>query len=103
MGRIGEVVCRTWQTADKMKALRGKLPEDADSNDNFRVMRYIAKYTINPALAHGIASYVGSVTRGKMADLVLWKPSFFGAKPEMVIKGGQAICAQIGKSPTSCC
>lgn len=68
MGRIGEVVCRTWQTADKMKALRGKLPEDADSNDNFRVMRYIAKYTINPALAHGIASYVGSVTVSVMVN-----------------------------------
>ncbi|CAN7983762.1 unnamed protein product, partial [Ixodes hexagonus] len=98
MGRIGEVVSRTWQTADKMRLVRGKLDEDSLNNDNFRVKRYIAKYTINPALAHGIDSYVGSVEPGKMADLVLWKPALFGAKPEMVIKGGQAISAQIGQA-----
>lgn len=96
MGRIGEVVSRAWQTADKMKICRGKLKEDSSSNDNFRVLRYLAKYTINPALAHGIDYYVGSVTPGKIADLVLWKPSLFGAKPETVMKGGQIISAQIG-------
>ncbi|XP_042146919.1 urease isoform X3 [Ixodes scapularis] len=101
MGRIGEVVSRTWQTADKMRLFRGKLDEDSPKNDNFRVKRYIAKYTINPALAHGIASYVGSVEPGKMADLVLWKPALFGAKPELVIKGGQIISAQIGLANAS--
>ena len=88
MGRIGEVICRTWQTADKMKLQRGKLKEDAADNDNFRVKRYVAKYTINPALTHGISEHVGSVEVGKLADLVLWKPAFFGVKPELVIKGG---------------
>src|ERR1043166_818847 len=88
MGRIGEVICRTWQTADKMKKQRGKLKQDSPGNDNFRVKRYIAKYTINPAITHGISDHVGSVEAGKLADLVLWKPAFFGAKPEMVIKGG---------------
>ena len=88
MGRIGEVICRTWQTADKMKLQRGKLPQDSANNDNFRVKRYVAKYTINPALTHGIGEHVGSVEVGKLADLVLWKPAFFGVKPEMVIKGG---------------
>jgi len=88
MGRIGEVICRTWQTADKMKLQRGKLAEDSADNDNFRVKRYIAKYTINPAITHGISSLVGSITVGKLADLVLWKPAFFGVKPELVIKGG---------------
>ena len=88
MGRIGEVICRTWQTADKMKAQRGKLPQDSPNNDNFRVKRYVAKYTINPAITHGISSEVGSVEVGKLADLVLWKPAFFGVKPEIVIKGG---------------
>ena len=88
MGRIGEVICRTWQTADKMKRQRGKLPQDAADNDNFRVKRYIAKYTINPAITHGISSVVGSVEVGRLADLVLWKPAFFGVKPELIIKGG---------------
>jgi urease subunit alpha len=88
MGRIGEVVTRTWQTAHKMKVQRGPLPEDSARNDNHRAKRYIAKYTINPALTHGIATDTGSIEPGKLADLVLWKPAFFGAKPEMVIKGG---------------
>ena len=88
MGRIGEVICRTWQTADKMKGQRGKLPQDSTNNDNFRVKRYVAKYTINPAITHGISGEVGSVEVGKLADLVLWKPAFFGVKPEIVIKGG---------------
>ena len=78
MGRVGEVVLRTWQTADKMKRQRGRLPEDEGDNDNFRVKRYVAKYAINPALSHGIADYVGSIEAGKMADLVLWQPAFFG-------------------------
>ena len=81
MGRIGEVICRTWQTADKMKRQRGKLSEDAPDNDNFRAKRYIAKYTINPAITHGIRETVGSIEVGKLADLVLWKPAFFGVKP----------------------
>jgi urease subunit alpha len=88
MGRIGEVICRTWQTADKMKQQRGKLKEDAADNDNFRVKRYIAKYTINPAISHGVSEIIGSLEVGKLADLVLWKPAFFGVKPELVIKGG---------------
>src|SRR5262245_9172529 len=88
MGRIGEVICRTWQTADKMKKQRGKLPEEPAENDNYRAKRYIAKYTINPAIAHGINGTVGSVEVGKLADLVLWKPAFFGIKPELIIKGG---------------
>src|SRR5689334_16653278 len=88
MGRIGEVICRTWQTADKMKHQRGKLKEDNPGNDNFRVKRYIAKYTINPAITHGISEHVGSIEAGKLADLVLWKPAFFGVKPELIIKGG---------------
>ena len=88
MGRVGEVVIRTWQTADKMKQQRGRLPAEQGDNDNVRVKRYIAKYTINPAIAHGIAEYVGSIEVGKMADLVLWKPAFFGVKPEMIVKGG---------------
>jgi urease subunit alpha len=88
MGRVGEVVLRTWQTADKMKQQRGRLPEEQGDNDNVRVKRYVAKYTINPAIAHGIAEYVGSIEVGKMADLVLWKPAFFGVKPEMIVKGG---------------
>ena len=88
MGRIGEVVTRTWQTAHKMKIQRGPLPEDSSRNDNHRAKRYIAKYTINPAITHGLASEIGSVESGKLADLVLWKPAFFGAKPEMVVKGG---------------
>lgn len=88
MGRIGEVVTRTWQTAHKMKVQRGPLPGDSARNDNFRAKRYVAKYTINPAITHGIADNVGSIEPGKLADLILWKPAFFGAKPEMVIKGG---------------
>jgi urease subunit alpha len=88
MGRIGEVVTRTWQTAHKMKTQRGALQEDSPRNDNFRVKRYVAKYTINPAITHGISGEVGSIEVGKLADLVLWKPAFFGVKPEIVIKGG---------------
>jgi urease subunit alpha len=88
MGRVGEVVLRTWQTAHKMKVQRGPLPEDSPRNDNHRAKRYVAKYTINPAIAHGMASEIGSIEPGKLADLVLWKPAFFGAKPETVVKGG---------------
>ena len=97
MGRVGEVITRTWQTAHKMKVQRGYLGEDADTNsDNFRVKRYISKYTINPAISHGISKYVGSIEPGKMADIVLWKPSMFGAKPELIIKGGMIIAARMG-------
>ncbi|UCE31999.1 MAG: urease subunit alpha [Burkholderiales bacterium] len=96
MGRVGEVVSRTWQTAHKMKVQRGALPEDRGRNDNFRVRRYIAKYTINPALTHGIASHVGSIEPGKWADLVLWRPAFFGVKPSMIIKGGTIAYALMG-------
>ncbi|MEM7035032.1 MAG: urease subunit alpha [Chloroflexota bacterium] len=88
MGRVGEVISRTWQTGHKMKVQRGALPEDSERNDNHRAKRYIAKYTINPALAHGIAHEVGSIEPGKLADIVLWKPAFFGVKPEIVVKGG---------------
>jgi len=101
MGRIGEVICRTWQTADKMKRQRGKLPGESPDHDNLRVRRYIAKYTINPAIAHGIAPHVGSVTVGKMADLVLWKPAFFGVKPELIIKGGFIAGAMMGDGNAS--
>jgi urease subunit alpha len=109
MGRVGEVILRTWQTAHKMKVQRGWLsPQDSlthteqnDRNDNFRAKRYIAKYTINPALTHGIANYVGSVEVGKLADLVLWKPAFFGVKPELVIKGGMIAWAQMGDANAS--
>jgi len=96
MGRIGEVITRTWQTADKMKQQRGRLPEESGDNDNVRIKRYLSKYTINPALAHGMAHIIGSVEKGKLADLVLWKPAFFGAKPEMVIKGGVIAWSQMG-------
>jgi urease subunit alpha len=97
MGRVAEVITRTWQTADKMKKQRGPLPEDeANNNDNFRTKRYVAKYTINPAITHGISEYVGSIETGKLADLVLWKPAFFGAKPEMIIKGGMIIASKMG-------
>ncbi len=96
MGRVGEVVIRTWQTADKMKSQRGSLPEDSSRNDNFRVRRYIAKYTINPAIAHGISHIVGSLEVGKWADLVIWKPAFFGVKPALVIKGGSIALAAMG-------
>ncbi|UWQ93938.1 urease subunit alpha (plasmid) [Rhodobacteraceae bacterium M382] len=96
MGRVGEVLIRTWQTADKMKKQRGSLPEETGNNDNFRVRRYIAKYTINPAIAHGIAHEIGSIEEGKRADLVLWNPAFFGVKPEMVLLGGTIVMAQMG-------
>src|SRR6201996_7451345 len=88
MGRVGEVITRTWQTAHKMREQRGPLPGERSGSDNLRVKRYLAKYTINPAIAHGIAPHVGSVTVGKLADLVLWRPAFFGLRPELVIKGG---------------
>ncbi|MGE0700532.1 MAG: urease subunit alpha [Hyphomicrobiaceae bacterium] len=97
MGRIGEVIIRTWQTAHKMKVQRGPLPEDKGSgNDNFRARRYIAKYTINPAIAHGVSRHIGSIEPGKMADLVLWSPAFFGVKPDMVLKGGMIAAAPMG-------
>tara|TARA_R110001592_G_scaffold255672_3_gene519448 strand:+ start:22 stop:1725 length:1704 start_codon:yes stop_codon:yes gene_type:complete len=96
MGRVGEVVCRTWQTAHKMKVQRGPLAEDSSGNDNFRARRYISKYTINPAIAHGISHEVGSIAVGKLADLVLWKPAFFGIKPSMIIKGGAIAAAPMG-------
>jgi urease subunit alpha len=96
MGRVGEVIQRTWQTAHKMKASRGPLGEDALGHDNFRVKRYVAKYTINPALTHGIAKFVGSVEPGKLADLALWKPAFFGVKPALVLKGGAIAAAPMG-------
>jgi urease subunit alpha len=98
MGRVGEVVLRTWQLADKMKKQRGKLEGDTERGDNFRIKRYISKYTINPALAHGVADYIGSIEIDKVADLVLWVPAFFGVKPYMVLKGGQAVSSLIGDS-----
>jgi urease subunit alpha len=101
MGRIGEVICRTWQTADKMKKQRGPLPGDDRGDDNDRVRRYVAKYTINPAIAHGISREVGSIEVGKLADLVLWKPAFFGVKPELVIKGGFIAGAMMGDGNAS--
>jgi urease subunit alpha len=96
MGRVGEVVIRTWQTAHKMKVQRGALREDAAGHDNFRVKRYVAKYTINPAIAHGISHVVGSVEVGKLADLVLWKPACFGVKPSLILKGGMIAAAAMG-------
>ncbi|MBA3594060.1 MAG: urease subunit alpha [Polaromonas sp.] len=96
MGRVGEVIIRTWQTAHKMKVQRGKLPEDTERNDNFRAKRYISKYTINPALAHGISHEVGSIEVGKWADLVVWKPAFFGIKPALILKGGFIAMAAMG-------
>jgi urease subunit alpha len=96
MGRVGEVLIRTWQTADKMKKQRGRLADETGDNDNLRVRRYIAKYTINPAIAHGIADEIGSVAKGKRADLVLWSPAFFGVKPDMVLLGGTIVMAQMG-------
>jgi urease subunit alpha len=97
MGRVSEVIIRTWQTAHKMKVQRGALAEDnGKGNDNYRVKRYVSKYTINPAITHGISSYVGSLEAGKLADLVLWKPALFGAKPEMIIKGGMIIASRMG-------
>src|SRR6266852_5810158 len=96
MGRLGEVIIRTWQTADKMKKQRGQLAEDKGNNDNFRVKRYIAKYTINPAIAHGVSKLIGSVEKGKLADLVLWSPAFFGVKPDCIVKGGSIVAAPMG-------
>ncbi|WP_424973266.1 urease subunit alpha [Dinoroseobacter sp. S76] len=96
MGRVGEVIIRTWQTADKMKKQRGRLSDETGDNDNLRVRRYVAKYTINPAIAHGISSHIGSIEVGKRADLCLWSPAFFGVKPEMVLMGGTIVCAQMG-------
>jgi urease subunit alpha len=97
MGRVGEVITRTWQTAHKMKAQRGALPEDRGTGaDNFRVKRYVAKYTINPAIAHGVSRQIGSVEEGKLADLVLWSPAFFGVKPDLVVKGGAIAAAPMG-------
>jgi urease subunit alpha len=101
MGRVGEVITRTWQTAAKMKAERGPLAPDTARHDNFRVRRYVAKYTINPAVAHGMAHTIGSVEVGKLADLVLWKPAFFGARPELVIKGGFIAWSQMGDANAS--
>ena len=96
MGRVGEVIARTWQTAHKMKVQRGSLPGDPASHDNRRAKRYVAKYTINPAITHGIGHEVGSVEVGKLADLVLWKPAFFGVKPSLILKGGMIAAAPMG-------
>ncbi len=101
MGRIGEVILRTWQTAHKMKVQFGPLPQDSTRNDNFRARRYVAKYTIGPAITHGIARHLGSIEPGKWADLVLWKPAFFGVKPELVLKGGMIAYAQMGDANAS--
>ena len=95
MGRIGEVATRTWQTADKMKKQRGSLKGEK-GNDNIRAKRYIAKYTINPAIAHGVSKHIGSVEKGKLADIVIWSPAFFGTKPDMILKGGSIVAAQMG-------
>ncbi|MDC0500481.1 urease subunit alpha [Burkholderiales bacterium] len=96
MGRVGEVICRTWQTAHKMKVQRGSLSEDSDRSDNYRVKRYIAKYTINPAITHGVSHEIGSLEVGKLADIVLWKPAFFGVKPSMIVKGGVIAMSLMG-------
>jgi urease subunit alpha len=96
MGRVGEVIIRTWQTADKMKRQRGRLAEETGDNDNVRAKRYVAKYTINPAVTHGMAADIGSVEVGKLADLVLWRPAFFGVKPDLVLKGGTIAAALMG-------
>jgi urease subunit alpha len=101
MGRVGEVICRTWQTAHKMKVQRGQLPGETGNNDNLRAKRYVAKYTINPAITHGISEEIGSVEVGKLADLCLWSPAFFGVKPELVIKGGMVAYAQMGDANAS--
>jgi urease subunit alpha len=101
MGRVGEVITRTWQTAHKMRDQRGRLGGEQGANDNLRIRRYVAKYTINPAIAHGVGHEVGSVEKGKLADLVLWKPAFFGVKPELVIKGGFIAWAQMGDANAS--
>jgi urease subunit alpha len=96
MGRVGEVPLRTWQTAHKMKVQRGRLPGEKGDNDNLRVRRYVAKYTINPAIAQGLANEIGSVEVGKLADLVVWTPAFFGVKPDLIIKGGSIVFAMMG-------
>jgi len=96
MGRLGEVIIRTWQTADKMKRQRGRLKEEKGDNDNARAKRYVAKYTINPAIAHGVSKLIGSVEKGKLADLVVWSPAFFGVKPDCIIKGGSIVAAPMG-------
>src|SRR6202522_970885 len=96
MGRVGEIIIRTWQTADKMKKQRGRLKQEKGDNDNARVKRYVAKYTINPAIAHGVSKLIGSVEKGKLADLVVWSPAFFGVKPDCIIKGGTIVAAQMG-------
>jgi urease subunit alpha len=101
MGRVGEVVTRTWQTAHKMKVQRGSLPQDTSRNDNFRVKRYVAKYTINPAITNGMAGDIGSIEPGKLADLVLWKPSMFGTKPEIILKGGFIAWSVMGDANAS--
>jgi urease subunit alpha len=101
MGRVGEVVTRTWQTAHKMKTQRGPLPQDSARNDNFRAKRYVAKYTINPAVAHGLSRHVGSIEPGKLADLVLWRPAFFGVKPELIVKGGLIAWGVMGDANAS--
>ncbi|ATB45270.1 urease subunit alpha [Corallococcus macrosporus] len=101
MGRVGEVICRTWQTAHKMREQRGRLPDERGDNDNVRIRRYVAKYTINPAIAHGMSHEVGSVEVGKLADLVLWNPAFFGIRPELVVKGGFIAWAQMGDANAS--
>jgi urease subunit alpha len=96
MGRVGEVIIRTWQTADKMKRQRGALPSETGDNDNMRAKRYVAKYTINPAIAHGMSHEIGSVEVGKRADLVIWNPAFFGVKPDMILMGGMIAAAPMG-------
>jgi len=101
MGRVGEVIARTWQTAHKMKAQRGTLSGDDAGADNLRIRRYLAKYTINPAISHGVAQHVGSLEVGKLADIVLWQPAFFGAKPELVLKGGFIAWSQMGDANAS--
>nr|WP_307720673.1 urease subunit alpha [Dictyobacter aurantiacus] len=101
MGRIGEVITRTWQTAHKMKVQRGPLAPDSGRNDNFRVKRYVAKYTINPAITHGVSQHIGSIEPGKLADIVLWRPAFFGVKPEMIIKGGFISWSAMGDANAS--
>src|SRR5258708_2489084 len=101
MGRIGEVIVRTWQTADKMKRDVGRLPGEQGDNDNVRIKRYVAKYTVNPAIAHGMSDEIGSVQVGKWADLVLWRPAFFGVRPEIVLKGGFIAWAQMGDANAS--
>ena len=101
MGRVGEVITRTWQTAHKMKQQRGALAPDPSRHDNFRVKRYVAKYTINPALTHGIAREVGSLEPGKLADIVLWRPAFFGVKPSLIVKGGMIAAAPMGDANAS--